>query len=224
MSNEVVVEVGRRENLGKNSARRLRRRGVIPGVVYGGGREPVPVELDARPVEIILDSGKGLNTLIQLRLAGRDLRRTVMIREIQRHPVTERLLHADFYRIEMDQTVDVQIPVVLIGVPLGVREEGGMVAHVNREVAVRVLPAEIPESFEIDVTELHIGQHVEVGDLALPPRVELLSPPTETIVTVVSKAVEEAAPEAEEEAAEEAAEAADGEAAEEESTEKPEKE
>ncbi|MDH3285117.1 MAG: 50S ribosomal protein L25 [Acidobacteriota bacterium] len=223
MSEEVVVEVGHREERGKNAARRLRRRGMIPGVVYGGEREPAPVDFDARPVEVILDSEKGLNTLIQLRLAGRDLRRMVMIREVQRHPVTERLLHADFFRIEMDQMVDVQIPVHLIGVPIGVRDEGGMVAHINREVSVRVLPSEIPESLDIDVTELHIGQHVEVGDLELPPRVELLSPPTETVLTVIAKVAEEEAPVAAE-AAEEAAEGEAAEEKEEESTEKPEQE
>jgi large subunit ribosomal protein L25 len=210
MKNDVVVEVSNRDELGKNGSKRLRHRGLIPGVVYGGDREPVAVQLDPRPIQSIVESDRGLNTLIHLRVEGRDLRRLVMLREVQRHPVTERLTHADFFRVEMDQQIDVAVPVHAIGTPLGVKDEGGMLQLVSREVTVRVLPAQIPDSIDIDVSSLHIGQHIEAGDLTLPEGVELLSPPTETIVTVASKVAEELPEAAEEEAEEAVAEGAEG--------------
>ena len=127
MSQQIVIEVEPRETLGKNASRRLRRAGLIPAVVYGGGREPVGVQVDPRPVEAALHSPMGLNTLIQLKLAGRDLRRMVLVREIQRHPVTEQLLHVDFVRVEMDRKIEVSVPVELVGTPVGVKNEGGIV-------------------------------------------------------------------------------------------------
>ncbi len=209
MSQPIVIEVEPRENLGKNASRRLRRAGLIPAVVYGGGREPVGVQVDPRPVEAALHSPMGLNTLIQLKLAGRDLRRMVLIREIQRHPVTEQLLHVDFVRVEMDQKIEVSVPVELVGTPVGVKSEGGIVDFVHRQVVIKCLPGNIPGKLVADISGLHVGQHFEAGQLELPEGSELVTPPTETICTVAGKKA--GAEEAEAEAAE-AAEAEAGEA------------
>jgi len=211
MSNEVTIQVQPREGQGKNESRRLRRAGLIPAVVYGGGRDPEGVIVDPRPIAAVLDSERGRNTLIHLRIGDRELKRMVMIREIQRHPVTERILHADFVRVELDRKVDVTVPVNLLGTPVGVKSEGAMLEFVHREVLIRVLPSAIPDRIDADVAELHLGQHLEAADLKLPEGAELLTPPTETIATVVVKAkVEEPTPAAPVEGAEGAAPAAEG--------------
>ena len=202
---EIIIECELREDVGTNAARRLRRGLAIPAVVYGGGRDPQPVVVDPRPVEHILDTERGLNSLIQLRVAGRELRRMVMLRDVQRDPVTESLLHCDFVRVEMDEPVEATVAVRFEGTPLGVRNEGGLVEFVHREVRVRALPAEIPAHLVADISGLHVGQHFEAGQLELPDGVTLISDPNETLCTIVLKhaPVEEAA--AGEEAAVEAA-------------------
>ncbi len=208
MSQVVNFEVTPREEFGKNAAGRARRTGLVPAVVYGGGREPQGVLVDPRRIEGVLHQESGLNTLIHLKIGDRELKRMVLIRDIQRHPVTERILHADFVRVEMDQKIEVAIPVHVIGTAVGVKNEGGLLEMVNRTVLVRCLPSAIPDHVELDVSDLHNNQHLEAKDVPLPEGVELAAIPNEVIVTVLGKQIEEAKPAAEEEAAAEAAEAA----------------
>jgi large subunit ribosomal protein L25 len=222
MSQEVVIEVASREGQGKNAARRLRAEGMIPSVVYGGGREPEAVSVDPRPVQAVIDSDRGLNTLIHLRIGERELRRMVMIRQVQRHPLTERLMHCDFVRVEMDQPLEVDVPVNLVGTPEGVKNEGGLLEFVRRQVTIRVLPERIPDELDADISGLHVGQHLEAGDVPLPEGIELITPPTETLCTLVGRAAAVTAEEEAEEAeAAEAAEAEEGEAEAAEETEEP---
>lgn len=192
MANEVNIVVQHRDQIGKNESRRLRRSGLVPGVVYGGGREPEGISIDPRPLEAVLVSERGKNTLIHLTIGDRELKRMVLIRELQRHPVTDRLMHADFVRVEMDRKTDVAVPLLAIGIPLGVKNEGGLLEYVHRTVTIRILPADIPQHIEVDVSELHVGQHIEASDLKLPAGAELLMPPTETMLTCVGKKAEEA--------------------------------
>ncbi|MCU0232083.1 MAG: 50S ribosomal protein L25 [Acidobacteria bacterium] len=201
MSQVVNFEVVPREEFGKNAAGRARRAGYVPAVVYGGGREPQGVLVDPRLIEGVIHSERGLNTLIHLKIGDRDLKRMVLIREVQRHPVTERVTHADFVRVEMDRKVEVAIPVHVVGIPVGVKSEGGMLELVNRSVLVRCLPGEIPDFVEVDVSELHNNQHISARDVALPAAVELADSPHEVIVTILGKQAEEAKPAAEAEAA-----------------------
>ncbi len=209
MSQVVNFEVVPREEYGKNAAGRARRAGYVPAVVYGGGREPQGVLVDPRLIEGVMHSERGLNTLIHLKIGDRDLKRMVLIREVQRHPVTERVTHADFVRVEMDKKIEVAIPVHVVGIPVGVKSEGGMLEIVNRSVLVRCLPGEIPDSVDVDVTDLHNNQHISAADVALPAGVELAAHPHEVIVTILGKQAEEAKPaEAEAAAAPAAPEAA----------------
>jgi large subunit ribosomal protein L25 len=194
MSQVVNFEVVPREEYGKNAAGRARRAGYVPAVVYGGGREPQGVLVDPRLIEGVMHSERGLNTLIHLKIGDRDLKRMVLIREVQRHPVTERVTHADFVRVEMDKKIEVAIPVHVVGTPVGVKSEGGMLEIVNRSVLVRCLPGEIPDSVEVDVTDLHNNQHISAVDVALPAGVELAAHPHEVIVTILGKQAEEAKP------------------------------
>ncbi len=188
MSNEVNIEVTERDEAGKNASRRLRHAGKIPAVVYGGGREPVSVQIDPRPIEAMLDSEYGLNTLINLKVGDRELKRMVMLREVQRHPVSERLMHADFVRVELDQEVLVNVPVELVGVAEGVKTEGGLIDFVTRELQLRVLPTKIPARLVVDISGLHLGQHVEAGEVELPEDVTLMTAPTMTICNCAGKA------------------------------------
>jgi len=208
MSQVVNFEVTPREEFGKNAAGRARRSGYVPAVVYGGGREPQGVLVDPRLIESVMHSERGLNTLIHLKIGEHELKRMVLIREVQRHPVTERVTHADFVRVEMDKKVEVAIPVHIIGTAPGVKSEGGMLELVNRAVFVRCLPGDIPEFVEVDVSELHNNQHIEARDVALPAGIELAAHPNDVIVTILGKQAEEAKPAAEAEVAPAAAEPA----------------
>lgn len=201
MSQVVNFEVVPREEFGKNAAGRARRAGYVPAVVYGGGREPQGVLVDPRLIEGVMHSERGLNTLIHLKIGDRELKRMVLIRQIQRHPVTERVTHADFVRVEMDKKVEVGIPVHVVGTPVGVKNEGGMLELVTRSVLVRCLPGEIPDFVEVDVSGLHNNQHIEAREVALPAGVELAANPHDVIVTILGKQAEEVKPAAEAEAA-----------------------
>lgn len=191
---EVNIEVKPREHgQGSAAARRIRRAGMIPGVVYGGGVTAEPVELDPRPVQALLKTEGGRNTLIHLRIGDRELRRMVMLREVQHDPITGRLTHADFARIEMNQKITVDVAVHAVGVPLGVKNEGGTLEVVHRTLRIKVLPTSIPPFIEVDVAALHAGQHIEASEVVLPAGADLAMPPGETIVTVLGKQAEEVA-------------------------------
>jgi large subunit ribosomal protein L25 len=210
--NEITIDVVERGEFGKNVSRRMRRDGLVPAILYGSGKAPVPLTVDPRRLEEVLQGDRGINTLFHLRLQGKDLRRMVRIREYQRHPVTDRITHADFIRVEMDRRIQIKVPVCLDGVPEGVKNEGGVLDFVLRTVELDCLPAQIPEALHVDVSPLHIGQNVTAEDLEVPEGVTVLDPGGTVLATVsVSRAA--IAAEAEEEvAAAEAEVEAEGEA------------
>ncbi len=181
---EIVLEVFEREVSSKNANRRLRATGQVPAVVYGGGKDPVPIRVHERRVEEILKSGTGGNTVFLLKLHGTDHQRHAMIRELQSDAVTGEMIHIDFQRIDMDHKVRVEVPIELHGEAFGVKNEGGFIDFVTREIEVECLPNKIPAHIDLDVTALHVGQHVEAGDLELPEGVELLLEPERVIISL----------------------------------------
>jgi large subunit ribosomal protein L25 len=181
MSNSIVVEAQERPELGKNANRRLRKVGGVPGVVYGLDRPPFPVGVGSRKIEEVL----GLET-------GR--------KALQRDPVTERLIHVDFVRVDLARSVRVSVPIRLLGIAEGVKSDGGILEFVLRQVEVQCLPADIPEHLDVDVAALRLNQHLSVKDLPARDRVTVLDDP-EAIVCVVAVPKEEAAPVVEEAAA-----------------------
>ena len=189
---ELIVEVQPRERTGRNEARRLRRQGLIPGIVYGGGKDPVPVSVDPERLLHILHSDSGANTLFELSLAGRDARRHVMIREYQVEPVKGRLIHADFVRIQLDAAIEVDVPIRILGEAIGVKVDGGILEHVTRQVRVSCLPADIPEHIDIEVSALKIGDTVRVSDLPKGDRYRMLTDPDQPLVVIAPPAKEEA--------------------------------
>jgi large subunit ribosomal protein L25 len=163
---EAILEATTRESFGKNEARRTRREGRVPAVVYGAtaegaARDATAIAVDPRALLKILHSESGANTLISLKLGGGGDAR-VLIKEYQLDPVTHALLHADFYRVRMDRTIRVTIPVTVKGEPKGVKQQGGLVEFIRREIEIECLPADIPEHVEIDISELMLHEGVRV--------------------------------------------------------------
>src|SRR5688572_8840138 len=194
---DAILDAVKRTTKGKNEARRLRAAGKIPAVLYGAqkaGDAPAPeqVTVDPKPFMRILHSKSGLNTLITLKLQGTADTR-VLVKNVQLDPITHHPLHADFYRVNMDRKIQVTVPILLKGESRGVKQDGGVLDFVHREIEVEVLPGNIPDSIEVDVTELGIGDSVHVRDLAANAAWEPITDPDMMIVhVVVIKVVEEA--------------------------------
>jgi large subunit ribosomal protein L25 len=194
---DATLQVERREGRGKNEARRLRAQGRIPAVVYGVEKNTaVAIAVDPRVLMRILHSESGVNTLIGLE--GIDLNGgKVLVKEYQLDPIDHSLLHADFYTVAMDKAITVTVPVALKGEPKGVKQQGGIVDFVHRELEVECLPGDIPEHITIDVSELMLYQGIRVRDIVPDGKWKAVSEPDMMIVHVVTvKAEEEPAPEA----------------------------
>jgi large subunit ribosomal protein L25 len=186
---EIVVAAENRTETGKNVNRRLRTRGLIPGVLYGAKREAVPLAVSPREITSILRSKTGENTLFDLEIGGS--RRRVILKEFQVEPIKGNLLHADFYEVALDKPIEVKVHIEVTGTPVGVKVQGGLLDHVTREVEVSCLPADIPEKITVDVSDLEMGKAVRVGDLKVPDKVTMLSEPDLVIVHVVAPRAEE---------------------------------
>jgi large subunit ribosomal protein L25 len=202
-----TIEVERREQRGSNAARRMRAEGRVPGNVYGMNLEPFAVSVSGKRIREVLQLATGRNTILTLSMAGADQKREVMMRELQRDPVTGRVMHVDFERIDPDVALTVTVPVRLVGTPEGVKNEGGVIDFVQRQIEVSCLPGSIPEQLDVNVEPLHINQNVSVADLQVGEGVTVLDDP-EAIIAVVSapRAIVEEVPEEEAEAEGEAPE------------------
>lgn len=181
MATEVLIAHPRTET-GKGAARKLRAAKQVPGVVYGHKREPQSLALDARDLQKMLDRVSSDTTVFELRIDGGSSR--TLIRDIQRHPFRREILHIDFQELVAGELVTVDIPLVLVGTPLGVRLSGGMLDVVLRTISVEVDPGNIPNHIDVDVSNLDLHQSIHVRDLTLPPGVEVLENQDETICVV----------------------------------------
>jgi large subunit ribosomal protein L25 len=188
---EFVVPAESRSETGKNVNRRLRSRGMIPGVVYGTGKAAVPVAVSPREITAILKSASGENTLFDLDLGGS--RRKVILKEFQREPLRGQLLHADFYEVALDKVLQLKVHVELEGTPVGVKLQGGIVDFVTRELEVECLPADIPEKIAVDISHLELGKHLRVSDLKLGDKIKVLAEPDVVVAHVVLPRAEVAA-------------------------------
>src|SRR6267378_3890922 len=193
---EIVVTAQNRQETGKNINRRLRVQGLIPGVLYCSAKKPVPVSVSPKEIGSILRSKTGENTLFDLELDGS--RRKVILKEFQLEPLKGHLLHADFYEVALDKELQVNVHVELVGTPVGVKVQGGIVDWVTRELEVECLPADIPEKIVVDISALEIGKHLRVAEIKAPDKVTILTAPDVVIAHVVApRAEEEVAPAAE---------------------------
>ena len=191
----VVIEVEERAEAGRNEARRMRKGGRIPAVLYGSGKPVLRLSVDPRSIETVLHSEAGENTLLQLHLKGREAQRHAMLKEYQLDPITGRLMHADFIRIEMSARLTVSVPVRPVGTAPGVKEQGGLLEIVHREIEVECLPADIPEHIQVDVSELRMGEPIRLADLKPAGNYRFVEEPDTVIITVLApRAEEEVAP------------------------------
>jgi large subunit ribosomal protein L25 len=187
-----TLQAEKREGRGKNEARRLRASGRIPAVVYGSEKgKAVEISVDPKALSRILHSESGVNSLIGLEGIGRG-EAPVLVKEYQIDPVSHKLLHADFYQVAMDKLLTVTVPIVLRGEAKGVKQQGGIVDFVSREIEIETLPRDIPENITVDVSELMLNQGIRVRDLQTEgAKWKPLTDPDTMIVHVVALKVEE---------------------------------
>src|SRR5438552_2000784 len=189
---EIVVSAKGREERGKNAARRLRREGLIPGVVYGGKGDNVAVAVDPKSLKKVLRSEAGRNAILKLDIAGSGSTNAIL-KSWQVDPIKENFLHADFYRIAMDVAIRVTVPIHVLGEARGVKVDGGILELIMRAVEVECLPGDIPEHIDIDVSDLGINGALRVSDLPATDKVKILEGADQVVVHVVSVKEEVAA-------------------------------
>ena len=193
---EALLDATVRTTFGKNEARRTRKAGKVPAVVYGAAsegasRDAVSIAVEPKALLKILHSEAGANTLISLRLDGVDTK--VLVKDFLLDPITHHVLHADFYRVAMDRMIQVTIPVLLQGEPKGVKLQGGLLEFVRREIEIECLPTDIPEHVDVDVSDLMVHQGVRVRDVATNPKWRSLTDLDTMLVHVILAKAEEAA-------------------------------
>ena len=189
MRRDITVTAELRDSRGKNEARRLRVKGSMPAVIYGGPAGPTPVAVSPKELTRILNSKTGHNTIFNLGVGGDTT--PVMIVDWQYDPIKDSLLHADLKRIDLSKRIVVKVPVITQGDPKGVKLQGGIQEVVTREIEIECLPDEIPEQFVVNVSELAIGQSIRAADIPMPGSMKLLSLPDAVITHVVSLRAEE---------------------------------
>jgi large subunit ribosomal protein L25 len=192
--NEATIEVKRRERTGKGENRRLRVAGIVPAVLYGAERDPVAIQVPRKTLLDLFKAGGHENRIFLLKLTGTEQTRHAMVRDLQVDPMTNEISHLDFQRIAMDQKLRVHVRIELVGTPVGVKTDGGLLDFVNRELEVECLPTAIPTEIKVDISELGVDQHLEARELTLPDGIEYVGSPDAVVVSIKHARVEEAAP------------------------------
>jgi large subunit ribosomal protein L25 len=187
----IELNVEKRSAAGKGAARRSRAGGKIPGVVYGAGKANVPIAVEHKALSDAFRAGAGENAIFLLKLAGSDQSRHAMIRELQRHPVSRKPVHIDFVRVLMDVKITVKVPVEIVGLANGVKNEGGILDTVTREIEIECLPANIPAHIEVDVTNLSIGDAIRISELPPIEGVTIVDNPEKVVAHVAHPTREE---------------------------------
>lgn len=194
---KIILAAEIREGTGKSKTKALRKEKLIPGVVYKGGKESLSLKIKNEDLFTILHTSAGRNVLITLKVKGdkKAKERTCIIKEVQKHPVKENILHIDLNEISLTEKIKVKVPVHAHGEAEGVVKEGGVLDHALWEIEVECLPTDIPQKVTVEVTAMKIGDTVYVKDLKLPPAVAVLNDPELTVLSVVPPAKEEVAEE-----------------------------
>lgn len=171
-----------RHDTGKGVARKLRQNGEIPGVIYGHGREPQSLTLNAREFERLISRVAAASTVIELDLGGTTARS--LIREIQRHPFKKLIMHVDFQEVVAGEMVTLKCPIVYVGTPYGVRTEGGVLDQIMHELTIMALPSAIPDHINVDISDLHVGKSIHVSDLVLPEGIKVVDDESSTVCII----------------------------------------
>ncbi len=196
-----TLSVTKRKGIGKSAAKKIRKGGGIPSVLYGRAiEESIPLTVNPLDLKRALSTEAKERTLLELKIkdeGGEELTKIALLREIQYDHLTGHLLHFDFQEVIMQEKITVEVPIEIVGKAVGVSIEGGILEEIMREIEVECLPAAIPTSIKIDISNLGIGDSIHIEDIEFPEGVEVLHEPNETVVTVLAPAVEKVVPELE---------------------------
>jgi large subunit ribosomal protein L25 len=185
----LVIKAEKRENFGKNASRAVRREERVPAILYGPGMDNIALTFDKKDLFSILKSESGENTLFVVSFDSE--KKDAMIKELQVNPVSDQLLHVDLIQIAMDKMIRVDVPVVLVGEPIGVKVDGGFIDFNSREIEVECLPKDIPEHIEVDISALHLHQSIKVEDISPPEGTKFTSDSEMVVVLIQAPSKEE---------------------------------
>jgi large subunit ribosomal protein L25 len=193
MAQQAKLTVQTRAVIGRNAIKKVRKQGLIPGVIYGAGQEPINLELNGRELATVLSRSSSENILLELEIVDGENKRNslAMIKEVQHHPLQRQILHVDFHAVSATEKITAEVPIETIGEPVGVKTGGGLLEHILRDLEVECLPGDLPERILIDVTGLDLDQSIHVKDLQLPAGVEAITDGDLTVVAVSEARVEE---------------------------------
>lgn len=193
MAQQAKLTVQTRAEVGRNAIKKVRKQGLIPGVIYGVGHEPINLEVNGRQLSTVLAHASSENILLELEIVDGDNKRNslAMIQEVQHHPLQRRILHVDFHAVSATEKITAEVPIETTGEPVGVKTGGGLLEHVLRDLEVECLPGDLPERIQVDVTNLDVNQSIHVKDLQLPAGVEAITDGDLTVVAVSAPRVEE---------------------------------
>jgi large subunit ribosomal protein L25 len=191
MAKQVKLKAERRTGIGRSAARKLKARGVIPAIIYGGRDKPQPLQVSARDVNAMLSHASGENILVELEIDGEEPNRSALVQEIQHSPVGGDILHIDFHAVSMDEKIYAEVPVEAVGTANGVKNFGGLLEQSLRTLAVECLPRDLPDRITVDVSNLNIGDAIHVRDIQMPNGVTPKSQLDLTAFSVLAPVVEE---------------------------------
>jgi large subunit ribosomal protein L25 len=191
MAKQVKLKAEARTNVGRSGVRKLRARGIIPAVIYGGKVKPQPLQVAARDINAMMSHASGENVLVDLEIAGEKSNRAALVQEVQHAPVGGEIVHVDFHAISMDETIQAEVPLEPTGTPDGVKTFGGLLEQSLRALTIECLPRDLPDRITVDVSQLNIGDSIHVRDIQLPPGVTAKVPLDLTAFSILAPVVEE---------------------------------
>jgi large subunit ribosomal protein L25 len=191
MAKEVKIKAEHRTGTGRSAVRKLKARGIIPAVIYGGKQKPQPLQVSARDINAVLSHASGENILVELEIDGEKDGRAAMLQEIQHSPLGDEIMHVDFLAVSMDETIEADVPLEPVGVPNGVKNFGGLLEQSLRSLTIECLPGNLPDRITVDVSGMNIGDAIHVRDIRLPSGVSVQAQPDLTAFSVLAPAVEE---------------------------------
>lgn len=187
---QVTLKAIKREKTGKETAKKLRKQGFIPAILYGPGEEPIPVAVKFSDFEKIINKYKGETLLFNIQIENSEnLTKQAVLKDYQTHPVTDKIIHLDFLIIREDETVTIDVPLEFVGKPIGIPKGGFLEIHMH-EISIECLPKDIPDKIEVDISNLDIGDVLHVKDIKVPENIKIAEDPEETVVTIVAEAIE----------------------------------
>src|SRR5213595_3010555 len=191
MAKQVKLKAEPRANVGRSAVRKLKARGVIPAIIYGGKDKPLPLQVAGRDINAMMSHASGENILVELEIAGEKSSRTALVQEVQHSPVGGDILHVDFHAISMDEKIQAEVPLEPLGTPNGVKNFGGLLEQSLRVMAIECLPRDLPDRITVDVSQLNIGDSIHVRDIQLPSGVTAKVQADLTAFSVLAPVVEE---------------------------------